>query len=213
MIMGHEIDARPARARARAAWARRRRPAARSRSARRCSAWAAAGGYLADMGGQLLTLQASAATTRPRPTWSASSSPRAPATTRAPASRCGRRWPTASKSSQVELLSTHPSGPTRISDIEANLPKVQPLYERADKPDRTFGPPAASRVGAELSSRRAIRRGRGAATPGGPRSPRRRPSAASGTRATRPHGRAGPGRRATPAPGRSRSPDRACRGP
>ncbi len=49
----------------------------------------------------------------------------------------------ANKRSQVELLSTHPSGPTRISDIERNLPKVLPLYARADKPDRTFGPPPA----------------------------------------------------------------------
>ena len=30
-----------------------------------------------------------------------------------------------------QWLSTHPSGPTRIADIERNLPKVMPLYERA----------------------------------------------------------------------------------
>ena len=30
-------------------------------------------------------------------------------------------------------LSTHPSGNTRIAEIEANLPKVMPLYERAKK--------------------------------------------------------------------------------
>ena len=53
-----------------------------------------------------------------------------------------KKMATASKGKQVELLSTHPSGPTRIHDIEANLPKVMPLYERADKPDRRFGPPA-----------------------------------------------------------------------
>ena len=33
-----------------------------------------------------------------------------------------------------EWLSTHPSGNTRIAEIEANLPKVMPLYERAKKP-------------------------------------------------------------------------------
>lgn len=32
-----------------------------------------------------------------------------------------------------QWLSTHPSGSTRIADIEANLPKVLPLYERARK--------------------------------------------------------------------------------
>jgi len=47
----------------------------------------------------------------------------------------------ASQRAPVELLSTHPSGPTRISDIRANLPKVEGLYARAPKPDVTFGPP------------------------------------------------------------------------
>lgn len=33
-----------------------------------------------------------------------------------------------------QWLSTHPSGNTRTSDIQRNLPDVLPLYERADKP-------------------------------------------------------------------------------
>ncbi len=37
----------------------------------------------------------------------------------------------ASKGAPPQFLSTHPSGTTRIADIEANLPKVLPLYERA----------------------------------------------------------------------------------
>jgi predicted Zn-dependent protease len=37
----------------------------------------------------------------------------------------------ASKGAPPQFLSTHPSGPTRIKDIETNLPKVVPLYERA----------------------------------------------------------------------------------
>jgi predicted Zn-dependent protease len=37
----------------------------------------------------------------------------------------------ASKGGPPQFLSTHPSGPTRIKDIETNLPKVEPLYERA----------------------------------------------------------------------------------
>ena len=39
----------------------------------------------------------------------------------------------ASKGAPPQWLSTHPSGHTRIADIEVNLPKVMPLYERAKK--------------------------------------------------------------------------------
>lgn len=37
----------------------------------------------------------------------------------------------ASKGAPPQWLSTHPSGKSRIADIQANLPKVMPLYERA----------------------------------------------------------------------------------
>ncbi len=37
----------------------------------------------------------------------------------------------ANKNAPPQWLSTHPSGKTRIADIEANLPKVIPLYQRA----------------------------------------------------------------------------------
>lgn len=40
----------------------------------------------------------------------------------------------ASKGAPPQWLSTHPSGSTRIADIEANLPKVLPLYARAQEP-------------------------------------------------------------------------------
>lgn len=50
----------------------------------------------------------------------------------------------ASKGAPPQFISTHPSGPTRIGDIERNLPKVQPLYARAAKPDQRFGPPTSS---------------------------------------------------------------------
>jgi predicted Zn-dependent protease len=39
----------------------------------------------------------------------------------------------ANKGAPPQWLSTHPSGKTRIADIEANLPRVLPLYERARK--------------------------------------------------------------------------------
>jgi predicted Zn-dependent protease len=49
----------------------------------------------------------------------------------------------ASKGAPPQFLSTHPTGPTRIADIEKNLPKVAPLYARADKPAQRFEPPKA----------------------------------------------------------------------
>ena len=44
----------------------------------------------------------------------------------------------ASKGAPPQWLSTHPAGPTRIRDLQANLPKVLPLYERAEKPTQRF---------------------------------------------------------------------------
>ena len=49
-----------------------------------------------------------------------------------------------------KLLSTHPVSTERIQDIERRLPRAQPFYEAAEKPERVFGPPperpAASRA-------------------------------------------------------------------
>ena len=39
----------------------------------------------------------------------------------------------ANKGAPPQWLSTHPSGSNRIAEIQANLPKVMPLYERAKK--------------------------------------------------------------------------------
>jgi predicted Zn-dependent protease len=50
-------------------------------------------------------------------------------------------WQKMAKAAQggaPQFLSTHPSGPNRIRDIEAALPKVNPLYARAPKPERRF---------------------------------------------------------------------------
>ncbi len=47
----------------------------------------------------------------------------------------------ANKGAPPQFMSTHPSGPTRIKDIEANLHKVEPLYARAERPPQRFEPP------------------------------------------------------------------------
>ena len=47
----------------------------------------------------------------------------------------------ANRNAPPEFMSTHPAGETRIRDIEAKLPKVQSLYQRAEKPAQRFGPP------------------------------------------------------------------------
>jgi len=51
----------------------------------------------------------------------------------------------ASKGAPPQFLSTHPSGPTRIKDIQTALPQVEPLYARAQKPPRRFEPMAAAK--------------------------------------------------------------------
>jgi predicted Zn-dependent protease len=49
----------------------------------------------------------------------------------------------ASKGAPPQFLSTHPSSDTRIREMQASLPKVDGIYQRAAKPERRFGPPAA----------------------------------------------------------------------
>jgi predicted Zn-dependent protease len=48
----------------------------------------------------------------------------------------------ASKGAPPSWLSTHPTGPTRIRDIERALPQVEPLYARAQRPAVRYEPPA-----------------------------------------------------------------------
>jgi predicted Zn-dependent protease len=51
----------------------------------------------------------------------------------------------ASQGAPPEFISTHPAGPTRIADIQKVLPKVEPLYAKAAKPERRYAPPALPR--------------------------------------------------------------------
>lgn len=51
----------------------------------------------------------------------------------------------ANKGAPPEFISTHPAGDSRIQDIQKVLPKVQPLYARAARPEQVFGPPSSSK--------------------------------------------------------------------
>jgi Zn-dependent protease with chaperone function len=48
----------------------------------------------------------------------------------------------ASKGAPPEWLSTHPSNETRIRDLQATIPDVQSLYDKAPRPGRRFEPPS-----------------------------------------------------------------------
>jgi predicted Zn-dependent protease len=52
------------------------------------------------------------------------------------------------KGAPPQWMSTHPASDTRIKDIQAKLPKVAGLYAKAPKPDKRYGPPAATVVSA-----------------------------------------------------------------
>ncbi|MDR7270478.1 putative Zn-dependent protease [Pelomonas saccharophila] len=56
----------------------------------------------------------------------------------AAAVRLWEKMMTANKGAPPQWLSTHPASTTRIRDIQANLPKVEGLYQRASKPDQRF---------------------------------------------------------------------------
>ena len=47
------------------------------------------------------------------------------------------------QSAPPQWLSTHPSGDTRIRDMEARMARVEPFFDQAAKPDRRFAPPKA----------------------------------------------------------------------
>lgn len=54
----------------------------------------------------------------------------------------------ANKGAPPEFMSTHPSGATRIQEIEAKLPKVAALYAAAQKPPRRYAPPPKPKASA-----------------------------------------------------------------
>ena len=99
------------------------------------------GRYLADMGGQLVTLKFGRDDETEADLVGMELAARAGYDPRSGIS-LWNKMAAANKGAPPEWLSTHPSGGSRIKDIEANLPKVMPLYERAGKPTQRFAPPA-----------------------------------------------------------------------
>jgi predicted Zn-dependent protease len=51
-----------------------------------------------------------------------------------------RKMLAVSKGAPPQWISTHPASDTRIREIQAKLPKVQPLYDKAAKPAQRFAP-------------------------------------------------------------------------
>ena len=101
------------------------------------------GRLLADMGGQLLSLRFGRADETEADLVGLELAARAGYDPHA-AITLWQKMAAANQRTPVELLSTHPSGPTRISDIQANLAKVEGLYAKAPKPSEKFGPPTST---------------------------------------------------------------------
>jgi predicted Zn-dependent protease len=63
--------------------------------------------------------------------------------------RLWQKMAKASEGAPPQWLSTHPAGTTRIKDLQSNIPAVEGLYARADKPGERFQPPAPSKPTAD----------------------------------------------------------------
>ena len=96
--------------------------------------------YLAGMGGQLLTLKFGREDESEADLVGLELAARAGYDPRAGLS-LWNKMAAANKGAPPQWLSTHPSGPTRIRDIETALPKVEPLYARAQRPAVRYEPP------------------------------------------------------------------------
>ena len=101
-----------------------------------------AGSMLANMGGELLTMR-----------FSRDDESQADALGLVVSAKAGYRpaagvtlWQkmmAANKGAPPQWLSTHPSGDSRIKDIQSRQARLEPVYDNAAKPDRRFAPPTA----------------------------------------------------------------------
>jgi predicted Zn-dependent protease len=96
-----------------------------------------AGRYIANMGAQLLTLQFSRGDESEADKIGLDLAARAGYDPVAGIS-LWEKMGVAAKGAPPQWLSTHPAGATRIQDIRANLPAVDPLYRAAAKPQQRF---------------------------------------------------------------------------
>lgn len=99
------------------------------------------GRYLADMGGQFLTLKFGRDDESEADKIGLDLAARAGYAPQAGVT-LWQKMSAANKGAPPQWLSTHPAGTTRIKDLQANIPAVQALYARAAKPERDYGPPA-----------------------------------------------------------------------
>ena len=99
------------------------------------------GDTLLNMGGQLLTLKFSRANESEADLVGMELAARAGYDPRAGIS-LWKKMAAASNGAPPQWLSTHPASGTRIQEMEAAMPQVLPLYERAAKPPRRYDAPA-----------------------------------------------------------------------
>jgi Zn-dependent protease with chaperone function len=109
-----------------------------------------AGRMLGDLGGQLLTLRFSRDDESEADALGlilaakAGYNPRAGVT-------LWQKMLSANKGAPPQWLSTHPSGESRIREIQARLPQVEPVYAAAQKPPQRFAPPAPKAASSSAS--------------------------------------------------------------
>ena len=110
------------------------------------------GRYLANLGGQLLTLRFSREDEAEADKVGLDLAARSGYDPRAGVT-LWEKMGNASKGAPPQWLSTHPAGPARIQEIQSNLPAVEPLYARAPKPTQRFEPPTPSQARSDVKDR------------------------------------------------------------